>query len=97
MMNSPESVIIAPATPPGVSALAIIRLSGKDAIAITQKVFEGKNLTEQPTHTLHFGLIKDGDEAIDEVVVSVFKEPFSFTKENSVEISCHGSQHIVQR
>ncbi len=92
-----ESVIIAPATPPGVSALAIIRLSGKNSIAITQKVFAGKNLLEQPTHTLHFGLIKDGDEPIDEVVVSVFREPNSFTKENSIEISCHGSHVIVQR
>jgi len=97
MMRPPESVIIAPATPPGVSALAIIRLSGKDAIAITQKVFEGKNLNDQPTHTLHLGTIKDGDDAIDEVVVSVFKEPNSFTKENSIEITCHGSQLIVQR
>ena len=90
-------VIVAPATPPGVSALAIIRLSGKEAIDITQKVFIGKNLTEQPTHTLHFGTLHDGDESIDEVVVSVFKEPHSFTKENSVEISCHGSSVIVQR
>lgn len=92
-----EHVIIAPATPPGVSALAIIRLSGKDSIAITQKVFEGKNLEDQPSHTLHLGLIKDGTEAIDEVVVSIFRAPHSFTKENSVEISCHGSQVIVQR
>jgi tRNA modification GTPase len=92
-----SEVIVAPATPPGVSALAIIRLSGKESISITQRVFVGKNLTEQPSHTLHFGLIKDGDEAIDEVVVSVFKEPNSFTKENSIEISCHGSQLIVQR
>lgn len=96
MSSHANDVIVAPATPPGVSALAIIRLSGKDAIAITQKVFEGKNLNEQPTHTLHLGVIKDGDEAIDEVVVSVFREPHSFTKENSVEISCHGSQLIVQ-
>lgn len=92
-----NSVIIAPATPPGVSALAIVRLSGKEAIALTQKVFVGKNLLDQPTHTLHFGLIKDGDEVIDEVVVSVFREPNSFTRENSVEISCHGSHVIVQR
>ncbi|CAN5486475.1 tRNA uridine-5-carboxymethylaminomethyl(34) synthesis GTPase MnmE [soil metagenome] len=97
MAKGINNVIIAPATPPGVSALAIIRLSGKDSIALTQKLFSGKNLSEQPSHTLHFGLIKDGDDAIDEVVVSVFKEPNSFTKENSIEISCHGSQLIVQR
>ncbi|MEJ0055407.1 MAG: tRNA uridine-5-carboxymethylaminomethyl(34) synthesis GTPase MnmE [Bacteroidota bacterium] len=97
MTKKIEDVIVAPATPPGVSALAIIRLSGKESISITQKVFVGKDLTRQPSHTLHFGLINDGDEAIDEVVVSVFKEPNSFTKENSIEISCHGSQLIVQR
>lgn len=97
MNNHPDQTIIAPATPPGVSALAIVRLSGQDAIAITQKVFSGKNLNAVASHTMHFGLIKDGDEAIDEVMVSVFKEPNSFTKENSVEISCHGSQHIVDR
>ena len=98
-MNSkqPDDVIVAPATPPGVSALAIVRLSGKDCIKVVHKVFTGKNLEDQPTHTVHFGLIKDGDEPIDEVMVSVFKEPNSFTKENSVEISCHGSQVIVQR
>ena len=95
--RKPEDVIVAPATPPGVSALAIIRLSGKDAIKVTQKVFVGKNLLDQPSHTLHFGLIRDGDETIDEVVVSVFREPNSFTKENCVEISCHGSHVIVQR
>ena len=90
-------MIVAPATPPGVSALAIIRLSGNEAIEVVQKVFSGKNLLEQPTHTIHFGLIKDEEEAIDEVVVSIFREPNSFTKENSVEISCHGSSVIVQK
>ncbi|HWA34791.1 MAG TPA: tRNA uridine-5-carboxymethylaminomethyl(34) synthesis GTPase MnmE [Cyclobacteriaceae bacterium] len=92
-----HDVIVAPATPPGVSALAVIRLSGHDSIRVVQRVFAGKNLEEQPTHTLHLGLIKDGDEPIDEVMISVFREPNSFTKENSVEISCHGSQIIVQR
>ncbi len=91
----PDDVIVAPATPPGVSALAIIRLSGKEAIAITQKIFTGKNLLVQPTHTLHHGLLKDGDEIIDDVVVSIFHEPNSFTKESAVEISCHGSHVIV--
>lgn len=95
--RKPEDVIVAPATPPGVSALAIIRLSGKDAIKVTQKIFVGKNLLDQPSHTIHFGLIRDGEETIDEVVVSVFREPNSFTKENSIEISCHGSHLIVQR
>ncbi|NOT73376.1 MAG: tRNA uridine-5-carboxymethylaminomethyl(34) synthesis GTPase MnmE [Cyclobacteriaceae bacterium] len=95
--NQFSEVIVAPATPPGVGALAIIRLSGDQAITLTQKVFVGKNLSEQLSHTLHLGLIKDGEEVIDEVVVSIFKAPNSFTKENSIEISCHGSQLIVQR
>jgi tRNA modification GTPase len=96
-MESHLPVIVAPATPPGVSAIAVVRLSGKESINIVQKVFAGKNLSDQPTHTLHFGLIRDGDDTIDEVVVSIFREPNSFTRENSVEISCHGSHVIVQR
>jgi len=92
-----DSVIVAAATPPGVSALAVVRLSGKNAIDLVQEVFHGKILSEQPSHTIHLGLIKDGKEVIDEVVVSIFREPHSFTKENSVEISCHGSPVIVQR
>lgn len=92
-----DTVIIAAATPPGVSALAVVRLSGKNSIDLVQEVFQGKILSEQPSHTIHLGLIKDGKEVIDEVVVSIFREPHSFTKENSVEISCHGSPVIVQR
>jgi tRNA modification GTPase len=88
--------IVALATAQGIAAIAVIRLSGLDAINITQKVFSGKNLAGQPSHTLHFGLIKDGDRIIDEVLVSLFKEPNSFTKENAIEISCHGSPIIVK-
>lgn len=84
------------ATAQGISALAVIRLSGKDCIAIAQKVFKGKDLTKQASHTLHFGTLQDGEKSIDEVLVSVFKEPHSFTKENSIEISCHGSPVIVK-
>src|SRR5689334_20838080 len=91
-----EETIVALATAQGVSAIAVIRLSGEDAIAITQKVFQGKNLLEQPSHTIHFGNIKDGDKIIDEVLVSIFKAPNSFTKENAIEISCHGSPVIVK-
>lgn len=91
-----NDTIVALATPQGVSAIAVIRLSGKDSIRITQQLFSGKNLEAQPSHTLHFGTIKDGDVIIDEVLLSLFKEPNSFTKENSVEISCHGSPVIVK-
>ena len=88
--------IVALATPQGVAALAVIRLSGKDAIEMTNRVFKGKDLTKQPTHTAHLGVIQDGEKSIDEVLVTVFREPNSFTKENSVEISCHGSMVIVK-
>ena len=91
-----DDTIVALATPQGVSALAVIRLSGGGSIGITNRVFKGKDLTEQPSHTLHFGLITDGNRPIDEVLVSVFREPHSFTKEDSIEISCHGSPTIVK-
>ena len=94
-MSPTDDTIIALATPPGVSALSIIRLSGKNAIELTQNVFQGKKLGQQPSHTIHLGTIGE-DKAIDEVMVSLFKEPNSFTKENSVEISCHGSPVIIK-
>jgi len=92
-----EDTIIALATPQGVSGLAVIRLSGKDSVSITDKVFKGKQLTDQPTHTVHFGTIGEQNKIIDEVLVTVFREPNSFTKENSAEISCHGSPVIVRQ
>lgn len=96
MHTSPNDTIIALTTPPGVSALAVVRLSGMDAITITDKVFTGKKLAAQSSHTVHFGTIGTSTKIIDEVLVTVFKEPNSFTKENSVEISCHGSPVIVR-
>lgn len=92
-----EDTIIALATPQGVGAIAVIRLSGKDAIRVTNEVFFGKNLEEVPSHTIHFGTIRDGEKIIDEVLVSVFKAPRSFTKENVVEISTHGSSYIINQ
>lgn len=94
---SVEDTIVALSTPEGVGAIAVIRLSGKDAIQITNQVFKGKDLEAQTSHTLHFGTIRDGKEILDEVVVSLFKAPHSFTKENVVEISCHGSPFIVRK
>lgn len=91
-----DDTIVALATAQGISAIAVIRLSGKECIAITQKVFRGKPLEHQPSHTLHFGILHDNGRPIDEVLVSLFKEPNSFTKENAVEISCHGSPVIVK-
>jgi len=91
-----EDTIVALATAQGVAAIAVIRLSGKDSIAMTQKVFRGKDLSLQPSHTAHFGTIHNDGKAIDEVLLTIFKEPNSFTKENAVEISCHGSPVIVK-
>jgi len=91
-----DDTIIALATPQGVGAIALIRLSGKDAIEIVNSVFKGKNLEKQATHTVHFGTICKNDELLDEVLVSIFAEPNSFTKQNTVEIACHGSPFIVQ-
>ena len=89
--------IVALSTPPGPGAIAVIRLSGSSAIEIVNRVFAGKNLIEQPSHTLHFGRLRDEGQVVDEVVVSLFKAPASYTKENVVEISCHGSDYIVQQ
>lgn len=92
-----NDTIVALSTPPGIGAIGVIRLSGTDAIVITNKVFSGKNLEVQASHTIHFGLIKDGSTMIDEVLVSLFVGPKSYTKENVVEISCHGSNYIIQQ
>jgi tRNA modification GTPase len=88
--------IVALATAQGVSAIAVIRLSGKDSLRIVQNVFSGKKLEDQQSHTIHFGTLRNGESIIDEALISIFKEPNSFTKENSVEISCHGSPVIVK-
>lgn len=92
-----NGTIAAIATPPGEGAIGIIRLSGAEAITIADKIFYGKKLEAQPTHTIHFGKIKDGDEVVDEVVASLYKGPKSYTGEDVVEISCHGSQYVLER
>lgn len=96
-MYNINSTIAAIATPPGEGAIGIIRLSGADAIAIADKIFAGKQLAKQPSHTLHYGRIIDGNEIVDEVVVSLYKGPKSYTGEDVVEISCHGSQYVLER
>lgn len=95
--NSPkEDTIVALATPGGTGAIGVIRLSGPDAITIANSVFKGKDLTQQASHTIHFGNIVDGDVVLDEVLASVFIAPRSYTRENVVEISCHGSSYIIE-
>ena len=92
-----EEPIVALATPPGRSAIAVIRLSGQGVIEIANEIFCGKNLTSQPSHTVHFGTIIDSTTVLDEVLVTIFKAPRSFTQEDGVEISCHGSSYIIQQ
>ena len=85
-----NDTIVAISTTMGVGAISIIRLSGKDAISIVNQCFKGKNLEEVPTHTINYGHIYDGEELIDEVLVSVMKGPRSFTAEDVVEVNSHG-------
>ncbi len=96
-MFQQDDTIVALATPSGSGAIGLIRLSGPEAITITQQVFKGKNLSKQASHTIHFGTIKDGEQIIDEVLVSLFIGPHSYTKEHVVEISTHGSSYIIQK
>ncbi len=94
-----KDTIVALATPSGSGAIAIIRISGNDAITIASQVFtsvSGKNLVDQKTHTVHLGDIVDGTTVIDQVLATVFKNPHSYTGENVVEFSCHGSSFIQQ-
>ena len=97
MTHHLNDTIVALSTPPGTGAIAVIRLSGKEAIGIVNSVFSGKDLAQQPSHTLHLGTIRQGDAVIDEVVVALFVAPHSFTREDVVEVSCHGSPFIVQQ
>jgi tRNA modification GTPase len=96
-----EETICAIATPPGTGAIAVIRLSGPEAMLICEKVFTpkrpGLKISSADTHTIHFGTIGNDGELLDEVLVSVFRQPHSYTGENSVEISCHGSSYIQQK
>ena len=85
-----NDTIAAIATAVGTSAINIIKISGPDAISIVNKLFKGKNLTKVESHTINYGFIIDGDEKIDEVLVSVFKSPKTYTGEDVVEINCHG-------
>lgn len=92
-----SDTIVALATPPGIGALGIIRLSGKDCFAIINDLFPSKDLLIQPSHTLHVGMLKKENEVLDEVVVSLFRGPRSYTGEDVIEISCHGSAFIQQQ
>lgn len=92
-----NDTIVAIATAPGIAAIGVIRLSGKEAFPIANKLFPSKDLLSQPSHTLHVGYIQADDAILDEVVISLFKGPRSYTGEDVVEISCHGSPYIQQQ
>jgi tRNA modification GTPase len=92
-----EDTIVALATPPGIGAIGVIRISGPAAFAIMGRLFPTKDLREQPSHTLHIGVIQEGQEQLDEVVVSLFRNPRSYTGEDVIEISCHGSPYVQER
>lgn len=90
--------IAALATAPGIGAIAVLRVSGEGAIELTNRLFWGKDLTQQASHTAHFGTIRSATGGIiDEVLITLFRSPKSFTKEDVVEISCHGSEFIIQQ
>ena len=85
-----DDTIAAISTAQGIGAISIIRVSGDEAINVVSKIFSNKNFKDAPTHTIHYGYIMDGDEKIDEVLVSVMRAPKTFTKEDVVEINAHG-------
>ena len=91
-----DSTIAAPATPSGVSAIAVVRLSGSNSFEILNKCFS-KDISTKEGYTAHYGHILDGDTTVDEVIVTLFRNPQSYTGEDSAEISCHGSPYIVKR
>ena len=94
-MNYVPDTICALSTPNGIGAIAMIRLSGAESFVIMQKLFR-KDLSQKDSHTAHFGLIKENEKLVDEVVAVIYKNPKSFTGEDMVEISCHASPFIVQ-
>ncbi len=95
-----QETIVALASPSGAGAIAVIRLSGVNALPIAAGVFQsvsGKAIEKQKTHTIHLGHIVDGDKVYDQVLLSIFKNPHSYTGEDVIEISCHGSTYIQQQ
>src|SRR6478672_6464259 len=89
-----DDTIVALATAQGIGAIGVIRISGKDAFSIIDRLFPSKNLFKQKSHTLHVGYLVYHDKIIDEVVLSLYKAPRSYTGEDVIEISCHGSHYI---
>jgi tRNA modification GTPase len=92
-----DDTIVALATPPGIGAIGVIRVSGKKTMEVMNELFPSKDLQQQPSHTIHVGYLKNGTQVLDEVVLSLFKSPKSYTGEDVIEISCHGSPFIQEQ
>ncbi|HWK02062.1 MAG TPA: tRNA uridine-5-carboxymethylaminomethyl(34) synthesis GTPase MnmE [Puia sp.] len=92
-----DDTIVALATPPGIGAIGVIRISGPASWSIVDGLFLSKSLAEQSSHTLQVGLLKEGEETLDEVVLSLYRGPRSYTGEDVIEISCHGSPYVQER
>ena len=92
-----DDTIVALATAPGIGAIGVIRISGKQTFPVINSLFPSKDLEAQASHTLHVGYLKDGENALDEVVLSLFKGPKSYTGEDTIEISTHGSPYIIEK
>ena len=92
-----DDTIVALATPPGIGAIGVIRLSGTITYSIVNQLFPSKNIDTLSTHTIHVGILKEDDIDLDEVVLSIYKGPKSYTGEDTIEISCHGSPYIQQQ
>ena len=91
-----DDTIVALSTPQGQGAIGVIRLSGPQSITICEKILPSLKLETAPSHTLHFGVVMDEKEVVDEAVVGLFKAPKSYTCQDVIEISCHGSPYIIQ-
>ncbi len=92
-----DDTIVALATPPGIGAIGVLRVSGKKSYPIINHLFPSKDLLKEVANTLHVGLLREQDSVLDEVVISLFKAPASYTGEDVIEISCHGSPYVQQQ
>jgi tRNA modification GTPase len=92
-----DDTIVGISTAMGKGAISIVRLSGPNAISIVNSVFKGKNLSKVKSHTIHYGHIYNKEELLDEVLVSIFKSPKTYTAEDVVEINCHGGSYVTNQ
>ncbi|MBN9383369.1 MAG: tRNA uridine-5-carboxymethylaminomethyl(34) synthesis GTPase MnmE [Chitinophagaceae bacterium] len=92
-----DDTIVALATPPGIGAIGVIRVSGPESFGVVGRLFPSKDLSLQASHTLHVGFLKEGEETLDEVVVALYRGPRSYTGEDVIEVSCHGSPYVQER